>query len=207
MAQKTPQKAQEEKPYLTEHNLEHILRQLYQDSYDFVKNKRFYYEGRHYYEADYYSESKALVVEFDGAQHYSEPSVIVRDRWKDLYFQEQHITVIRIPYFVQISPQTSELLFGIKSPLSNNYPHGFISEAATCVLPAAYCELGVQRFKEDLQKFACIRKDIIESLRNRPERDLTQGDIRLRNRPERNLTKDYILVVPPSLDYLLESNP
>lgn len=77
--------------------------------------------------------------------------------------------------YIQLSTYTVKELFEIDKEFKQVYPHGFISDAKTLVLPADFCELGIMKFKSDLERFPEIQQDIIESLQVKIEK---LGDIR-----------------------------
>jgi hypothetical protein len=54
-----------------------------------------------------------------------------------------------------------------------DFPHGFI--ASTVVMPADFCELGMARFEDNLERFGYIAAAILESLR---EAAAARGDWR-----------------------------
>jgi hypothetical protein len=60
-----------------------------------------------------------------------------------------------------------EHIFGAGHCLSYKqvYPHGFIDKKA--VLPADFCELGVEQFQKDLELYSFFRNDIINSLHDK----------------------------------------
>jgi hypothetical protein len=88
-----------------------------------------------------------------------------------------------VPYFVQFS---SDVITDLFAPYChrfapfNSFPHGFISDRA--LLPANFCELGLHRFKLDLERFSFLSADIVNSLRAKVDQ---LGDARF--------------VVPPSM--------
>jgi hypothetical protein len=87
---------------------------------------------------------------------------------KDAIYTASGYSVIRIPYFVQFDAAVVDFLFkGFANDLSayNSFSHGF--HDAKAVLPADFCELGVERFKSDLERFDIVAVDIIESLRKK----------------------------------------
>jgi hypothetical protein len=92
--------------------------------------------------------------------------VILGDVERDAFFTENGFRVIRIPYFVQLSHAVITHLFGEMADATIdflNFPHGFI--ASTVVMPADFCELGIVRFEDDLDRFGYIAGSILESLR------------------------------------------
>lgn len=114
---------------------------------------------------DYRSERYKLIVEFDGDQHYRSAKRVIDDTTKDQILTDTGYRVIRIPYFVQMTEPVISGLFGDRitdrGPFKD-FLHGFI--AKTVVFPADFCELGVIRFLDDLNRFAGIRPDILASL-------------------------------------------
>ena len=61
-----------------------------------------------------------------------------------------------------------------------DFPHGFI--ASTVVMPADFCELGIARFEDDLERFSYIRAEILGSLQRAAT---VRGDWRLVYPPSR----------------------
>lgn len=57
------------------------------------------------YRPDSFSKELKLVVEFDGKPHYQNPLVIIKDKEKDNYYKELGLTVVRIPYWIQLSKE------------------------------------------------------------------------------------------------------
>ena len=94
-------------------------------------------------------------------------------------------TIIRIPYFVQLSTIVIKELFHKTYSMTQEYPHGFISEKA--LLPSDFCEMGIGRFINDLNRFSYIQRDIIKSLVDRVD----EAD-------------QILLVLPPHLLYFPE---
>jgi hypothetical protein len=112
---------------------------------------------------DYRCDELMLIVEFDGYQHYSQTKTILADEEKDSLYSALGYSIVRIPYFVQLSSTVIELLFSLPAVTWEQvYPHGFIADEA--LLPADFCPLGVCRFERDLARFACIRPEILASL-------------------------------------------
>ena len=166
------------KDYLTEQSLKQVLIQIYPDS-TFIHNRQVPESGLRT-RPDYRSEDLKLIVEFDGDLHYRSVQKIKREKEKTKAYTSMGYKVVRIPYFVQISTQTIKELLDINFDYEQTFPHGFISE--TAMLPADFCELGIQKFKDDLSRFNYIRSDIIKSLKHKID-----------------ILGDRELVLPPSL--------
>lgn len=97
---------------------------------------------------DYRSEELKLVVEFDGYHHYTRASIILADQNKNRVLTALGYKVIRIPYFMQMSPATVKYWFNIDVTFDQQYKHGFIDWRAE--LPASFCELGIAKFTNQL---------------------------------------------------------
>jgi len=113
---------------------------------------------------DYRSETFKIIVEIDGDQHYRVAHNVLKDELRDAAISAQGYRVVRVPYFVQLCPQTIRMLLPETTDHSSflSFPHGFISSRV--VFPADFCELGVLRFVRDLERFACIAPAIWQSL-------------------------------------------
>lgn len=149
-------------PYLDERSLGRFLRERLDP--DIVANSQIPGLKRRF-RPDYRSERHRLVVEFDGDQHYQRAAHVIQDAERDKVITDAGYRVIRIPYFIQLTPETIRFLFGDhvsdQSPFKD-FPHGFIAE--TVVFPADFCELGVDRFLADIDNFACVKGEILDSL-------------------------------------------
>ncbi|HRQ70742.1 MAG TPA: hypothetical protein PLW78_10625 [bacterium] len=169
--------------YLTEETLGEVLKILFPEN-DFIRDKTVPDSGARS-RPDYRNDELMMIVEFDGEKHYRESKKIKSELKKNYVFNLMGYKIIRIPYFVQISEIVIKNLFDIDVEYKQKYPHGFISK--NVIFPADYCELGIEKFEEDLDRFSYIRKDIISSLKSK----ITGiGDIDL--------------VLPNSLRYLLK---
>jgi very-short-patch-repair endonuclease len=149
--------------YLTQESLGEFLAQRV--SNDFIFNKCIP-DSPLKNRPDFRSESLRLIVEYDGANHYTKASRFLADKSKNRLYTELGYFFIRIPYFIQLDSDTIPLLFKKYTNDFSNFldvSHGFISKSAT--LPADFCSLGIERFEEDLQIFNCAKQEIINSLK------------------------------------------
>jgi hypothetical protein len=90
---------------------------------------------------------------------------VLEDTQRDAMLIRASYRIIRFPYFVQFHPPVIEALFGeqiVNRSSLKDFPHGFIAD--TVVFPADFCELGIERFRRDLERFALIRAEILGSL-------------------------------------------
>lgn len=147
--------------YLTQVSLGNILSKIYNKS-EIIEDK--IYKG-YRFRPDFYIPEKKLVVEFDGYQHYTKSQILIKDLQKDKILENDNIRVVRIPYFIQLSTSVISHLFEIDFEYTQIFPHGFIDSKA--ILPADFCELGVDRFLDDLDKFSLARDDILLSLKDK----------------------------------------
>lgn len=151
--------------YLTEQRLGRVLRELFPNNI-FIHDRIVPNSGTRR-RPDYRCDELMLIVEFDGDKHYKEVAKIKNEQEKDTTYSNMGYRVIRIPYFIQMSISTIKYFFELNTNWVQNYPHGFISP--NVILPADFCELGVFKFRNDLNRFNFIEEDIIQSLRNKIE--------------------------------------
>lgn len=104
------------------------------------------------------------IIEFDGDGHYSDVRNIYNDLAKDEHAKIHGYSVIRIPYFVQLTNQTSKMFLGVEAEVEQKFPHGFVSEK--CILPATFCVKGLERYIKELKYLPeNIQNDIEKSLK------------------------------------------
>ena len=149
------------KVYLTEENLVEFTKEFV--SQDLILDKQF---KPYKFRPDVLIQKQKIILEFDGYLHYTQPNIILKDYEKNNILKNLGYKIIRIPYFVQLDEKTIKYIFpDLLVYRISEYPHGFIDKKA--ILPAAFCELGIKRFIDDLEKFNFIKNDIIESLENK----------------------------------------
>lgn len=123
----------------------------------------------------YRCENLKLIVEFDGYPHYQIPATILQDWQQDAIYRAMGYRVVRLPYFVRMSPEVARHVFGSSNGcIEPSRVQGFIDDDDP--LPAAFCSLGVERFMQDLRGFHFIAADIVQSLRDKVR---IHGDARL----------------------------
>lgn len=115
---------------------------------------------------DYRCDNLKLIVEFDGAQHYTDVKWCYDDKEKDNAYANMGYRIVRVPYFVQLSHETIEHLFGVNMKFEQVFPHGFIVDNNE-TLPADFCSLGFERFLRDVERFSYIKDDILASLHHK----------------------------------------
>ena len=101
--------------------LNEYLKVIFPETKDWLHNKAFgEHNGQKYkIRPDYRSESLKLIIEFDGLPHYKNPDTIEKDYINQKVYENNGYKVVRIPYFIQLSNDIVEKLFGItvKEPL------------------------------------------------------------------------------------------
>ena len=102
---------------------------------------------RHRWDMVYEGAMGNVAVEFDGDEHYRHTLKIKIDREKDDLARIGGYRVVRIPYWVQLTSETLKHYFGLDADIIQDFPHGFIT---TKVFPASYCEMGIARFKREI---------------------------------------------------------
>ena len=159
------------KSYLTENYLDLFIRFTICDNKNkatLLKNLKI---NRYSFDCGFEYNGNKYFVEFDGLFHYTSSSNVMRDENKNKLCKDNNITLIRIPYFVQLTNDTYEHYFNflkddIKVNIIQNFPHGFIDKKAT--LPADFCYLGTDRFISEVKSLPQnVRDDIIQSLKNK----------------------------------------
>lgn len=139
---------------LSEDNLLDVLRELF-PSVNSIKKETFKFKNKRMI-VDYYFEfaGKRFAIEFDGPTHFTKTKTQIRDNNLKEYCKIYNITLIRIPYFIQIDDSVLGCLFGwdfckqhnLLGKIISVYPHGFIDEG--CVLPADFNSYGTKLFLE-----------------------------------------------------------
>lgn len=149
--------------YLTEKNLGEFLSILFEGE-EIIYNKNVKELG---FRPDYYLPGRKLIVEFDGHHHYTNNNTVIRDTYKDKLAEEKGITVIRIPYFIQLEMDVIYMFFDKKCKGEfkilndfSTYPHGFIDDKV--FLPGTFSSLGIKKYKEFIRNShsSCMEEHI-----------------------------------------------
>jgi hypothetical protein len=121
--------------------------------------------SRRRFDMAFRSGGTTVLVEYDGDEHYRDSLKIRADRHKDELAAESGMRLVRVPYWVQLDRVMAKHWFGLDADIEQSFPHGFIT---TKLFPASFCELGVGRFRWDLEALpAPVRGAVIGSLRDR----------------------------------------
>ena len=102
---------------------------------------------------DYRSEEIKIIIEFDGLQHYTNPSNILKDYLQTKEYESGGYRVIRIPYFIQLTNEVVRTMFDAEvdeTLFPDNVPSLAISGKNT---PAFLCPEGIKRMATELRRF------------------------------------------------------
>ena len=131
--------------------LDEYLKIIFPETKDWLHDKAFgEYNGQKYkIRPDYRSESLKLIIEFDGLPHYKNPAVIEKDYINQKVYEDNGYKVVRIPYFIQLSNEVVEKLFGVKVPdplFDATIPSLGINGQHS---PAYLCPTGIRRMAKE----------------------------------------------------------
>ena len=148
--------------------LDKYLEVIFPDITDWVYDKPFGIHGNENYRIrpDYRSDSLYLIVEFDGLPHYTDPAVIIKDYKNTDIYKKNGYKVVRIPYFIQLTNDAVEKLFGVKvkEPLFNvSYPS--LGGVEMKHNPSCLCPEGLKRMAREFKRFPEQYEINIQSLR------------------------------------------
>ena len=136
---------------------------------------------------DYRSEFLKLIVEFDGIQHYQSPIKVADDQRKSKVYESLGYTVVRIPYFIQLTKDAVFTFFGVKVDMDlfdNTIPSMGIKGQNT---PAFLCCAGVERMAREFLRFPDQYQTNLKAL-NAIGNEVLSGAEMLRREYERLLT-------------------
>jgi len=151
--------------YLTESKLNEILDT---SEYTFIHNKQLC-KGIQY-RPDFKCDDLMLIIEFDGYHHYDNTKTQIRDKEKHSLYKDMGYTLIRIPYFIQLTEKVYEQLFinegydlGIDRSTLVTYPHGFHDPKA--LMPSDFNIVGLDLFmKQMAREFRPQQYEVFDSL-------------------------------------------
>jgi hypothetical protein len=149
--------------YLTERKLAAALHELVGDRW--VGGQVAIPGTRQRFDMAFRTNGATVLVEYDGDEHYRDSMKIKADRQKDSLALNNKMHLIRVPYWVQLDTIMTKHWFGLEGNIEQSFPHGFIT---TKLFPASFCELGVARFRRELEELPSkVRSAVVASLRDR----------------------------------------
>jgi len=117
------------------------------------------------YRPDFRSETLKMIVEFDGLQHFQNPTKIRMDGVKTELYQNLGYKVVRIPYFIQLTKGVVKKLFDVDINVDlfdENTPSFGIKWNNT---PAFLCQAGIKImakiFKIFPQQYEINKKELL----------------------------------------------
>jgi len=149
---------------------------------EWITQKRFNYDNtnkRRFYKVDLYSESRKIVWEYEGPNHYSDVWKLAKDEKRREYFENRGMAFLRWPYFVQLTRDVArhffkedyterkylkaiKLVYGVSSEPKILAP-GFHTTLHT---PANFVAWGERRFLEELNEFpTSLKHQVVHSLK------------------------------------------
>ena len=143
--------------------LEEYLEVIFPGVKDWIHDKTtgIYLDGKKFNgRPDYRSEKLKMIIEFDGLPHYKNPDVIINDEIKNTIYEEAGYKVIRIPYFIQLSNDVVEKLFGVKIKaelFDEKIPSLRLNSRNT---PAYLCPMGIRRMAIDFANISMHQYNI-----------------------------------------------
>lgn len=151
--------------YLTERKLGVALRELFPEKW--VGGQVKLPGSRRRFDMAYQDNGVTVLVEYDGDEHYRNSLKIKADREKDQLAQEAGMHLVRVPYWVQLDHAMARHWFGVDAEIIQTFPHGFVT---TKIFPASFCELGIERFIQELSLLPIgVRDAVVESLKEKTE--------------------------------------
>ena len=149
--------------YLTESKLAVALEQIVGKSW--AGGQVTLPKSRRRWDMAFKRKGRLVLVEYDGDEHYRHSLKIKGDREKNRLARENGMSLIRVPYWVQLDNITVRHYFGLEGEIEQDFPHGFIT---TKHFPASFCELGIARFMQELQSLPTqVKTAVVQSLRER----------------------------------------
>lgn len=150
--------------------LDEYLEVIFPDVDDWVHDKEIpdvYVGGKKYRgRPDYRSEKLKMIIEFDGLPHYQNPDIIIKDEEKNIIYNEFGYTVVRIPYFIQLTNKVIKRLFNVEIE-EEMFPEGVSSlGVAGRATPAYLCPMGITKMALDFLALSpeqlCTNIDFLE---------------------------------------------
>lgn len=143
-------------------SLHQYLEVIFPDVSDWVTNKAVKGAvppgGKGAIRPDYRSEELKLIVEFDGKQHYTDPIEVLKDKVRTKVYEELGYTVVRIPYFIQLTNEVVEEFFGVQvevglfDPTLPSFPKKELVEDFMST-PTFLCPAGLERMAREFKRF------------------------------------------------------
>lgn len=148
--------------WLTESRLKNILHELFPKQ-EIISNKQIIISTKKFF-PDYRIQSKKIIVEFQGCQHFTSSKIVYKDSIRKKLFENEGYTFIEIPYFIQLTENVIEKLFPMVDLKDFTlpfypYPHGFVHPKS--VVPGDFCIKGLDKYVELL---SCYPDEVVHDI-------------------------------------------
>lgn len=154
-SQKAKEAGVDEATGLHRTGLEEYLKVIFPETNDWINDTVLGWVNGTYYRIrpDYRSESLKIVVEFDGLQHYQNPDIIEKDIKNTQTYKTLGYTVVRIPYFIQLTNKAVKTLFNrvVDENLFNESIPSLSAVGRNS--PAYLCPAGIKRMASEFKNF------------------------------------------------------
>jgi hypothetical protein len=160
-------------------DIKDYLSMIFHDTQDFIHdevipNEIYSHRGINQFRRfrpDMRSEDLGLIVEFDGVNHYSSLHVVLSDKDKDEYLRSAGYKIVRIPYFVVLSPTSIMRLFGVdvndRLKDTGVLDYGLFdspdNDYGLKICPQSFCHLGMMKFFNDVKAMTKHEKTVLDN--------------------------------------------
>ena len=138
-------------------------------------------EQRRGFKPDYRNEEKKLIIEFDGADHYTNIKNIKRDLERNDYYEKYGYKVIRIPYFIQLTKSVIMQMFGVEMEeemfpegIGSMGPNGDGAEEGNT--PAFIPHQGIIRMANEFKNFPEQYKANMDDMKKYPNQQYVEWE-------------------------------
>lgn len=126
---------------------------------------------------DYLCEEEKIIIEFDGLQHYTNPENIRKDRKNQAIYEGEGFKVIRIPYFINLTKEVIQEMFGITVIDEKFDPAVPSMSAKWSNTPAYCCYQGIMRMAEEFKRYPQQYKVNIDQLEADNDEELSGAEL------------------------------
>lgn len=146
--------------------MEDYLKEIFPEISDneWIHDKPFLATGKRI-RPDYRCDRLKLIIEFDGVQHYQQPDTIRKDAENQKLYEQLGYTVVRIPYFIQLTNKVVKKMFGREVEqlfFDPTIPSMGVRNRNT---PAYCCPAGLERMAREFHKYPEQYKVNLNALR------------------------------------------
>lgn len=148
---------------------------IFPNVHDWIHDKQIgEINGKKYrYKPDFRSETLKMIIEFDGLQHYTNPEQILKDDEHTRLYEKGGYKVVRIPYFIQLTNDVVEKMFGVE--VGEDLFNPTVSSMAVSGknTPAFLCPAGIKRMAREFKTYKEQYAVNVEALKNECDPFLT----------------------------------